>query len=174
MTRVYVSIGSNIDQEKHVVASLEALDRHFGELALSSVYESEAVGFGGANFYNLVAGFDSELSVAELAALLRSIENDNGRRRDGPRFSSRTLDIDILTCGDLVGMVAGVALPRDEILENAFVLLPMAELVPHDRHPAAGKTYQQLWDEYDRKKQSLWAIDFHWRGKQISSRECSV
>ena len=168
MSRVLVSIGSNIEQVKHITACLDALSGHFGELALSSVYESEAVGFGGDNFYNLVAAFDTDLGVGALAALLRAIENDNGRRRDGPRFSSRTLDIDILTCDQRVGVIEGVELPRDEILHNAFVLLPLAELVPDTLHPVENRTYRELWRDYDRSRQSLWPIDFCWRGRQIS------
>ena len=168
MTRVYVSIGSNIDQEYHVAASLDALSRHFGELRLSSVYESEAVGFGGANFYNMVAGFHTGLSVGELAQVLRTIESDNGRRREGPKFSSRTLDIDILTYDDVVGEVDGVELPREEILKNAFVLLPMAELAPDEVHPVTGMTYRALWDNYDKSRQKLWKIDFRWRGRLVS------
>jgi 2-amino-4-hydroxy-6-hydroxymethyldihydropteridine diphosphokinase len=168
MAQVYVSIGSNIDQQRHIRACLDDLAAHFGHLSLSPVYESEAVGFEGDNFYNLVAGFVTELPVGELSELLRAIETANGRRRDGPRFSARTLDIDILTYDELVGVVDGIDLPRDEILANAFVLLPLAELAPDARHPATGKTYRQLWDAYDQGRQKLWAIEFQWRGQSIS------
>jgi len=169
MVQIYVSIGSNIDRERHIRVCLDAMAQHFGELELSPVYESEAVGFGGDNFYNLVAGFCYDRSVGELATLLHDIENDNGRRRDGPRFSSRTLDIDILTYGDTTGIVDGVKLPRDEILENAFVLWPLADLAPDTRHPLVGATYGQLWQAYDKQRQQLWPIDFNWRGKVVSS-----
>ena len=87
---VYVSIGSNIERYSHISASLDALADNFGELSISKVYESEAVGFEGDNFLNLVAGFNTELSVGELSALLRKIEDENGRRRDGPKFGPRT------------------------------------------------------------------------------------
>lgn len=168
MARVYVSVGSNIHPAENIRAALDALSGHFGELALSSVYESEAVGFGGENFYNLVAAFDTELDLSGLSRCLRAIESENGRRRDGPKFSSRTLDIDILLYDDLVGDYDGVQLPREEILKNAFVLLPLAELAPGERHPVLGKSYRQLWREYDADDQKLWPIDFSWRGKMIS------
>ena len=168
MARVYLSIGSNIDRQQHITACLDALAAAFGELTLSSVYESEAVGFAGDNFFNLVAGVDTDLGVGELAAQLRRIEFDNGRRRQGPRFSARTLDIDILTDGDLVGLVDEVALPRDEIGKNAFVLWPLAEIAPHTLHPALGLSYAAMWEAYDKRRQQLWVADFSWRGQQFS------
>ena len=72
--RGYISIGSNIDKETHIAASLLALERDFGALTVSSVYESEAVGFSGDVFHNLIVGFDSELDVKNVAKQLRQIE----------------------------------------------------------------------------------------------------
>ena len=167
MAQVYVSIGSNIDRERHVTAALDALAGHFGPLVISSVYESEAVGFSGDHFLNLVAGFDTGLPVGELAARLRAIEHSNGRVRTGERFSGRTLDIDILTYDDCVGNVDGVSLPRDEILHNAFVLLPLAEIAAAEVHPLLRQSYGSLWQAYDRP-QKLWPVDFIWGGRHIS------
>ena len=126
MARVYISIGSNIDRERYITAALDALAGWFDEPLISSVYESESVGFDGSPFYNLVVGVDTDLSVAELSARFKQLEADNGRRRDVPKFSPRTLDLDILTYDHEVGRVDGVELPRGEILKNAFVLLPLA------------------------------------------------
>ena len=97
----------------------------------------------------------------------KQLEADNGRRRDVPKFSGRTLDLDILTYGDQVGQVDGVELPRGEILKNAFVLKPLADIAPEDRHPVIGKTFSQLWQSYNRD-QKLWPIDFAWQGRAIS------
>lgn len=173
MVRVYLSLGSNIERERHIRAALDALAERFGELLISSVYESEAVGFEGDPFYNLVVGIDTALEVAALSACLKRIEDDNGRDRSGPRFSGRTLDIDILTYGDLDRPVAGVQLPREEILHNAFVLRPLAELAADECHPRLGLTYAELWRRYDRP-QSLWPIDFDWRGRCISRAGSAV
>ncbi|WP_111640997.1 2-amino-4-hydroxy-6-hydroxymethyldihydropteridine diphosphokinase [Marinimicrobium alkaliphilum] len=169
MTGVYLSLGSNMAREQHILAALDALRAQFGELSISSVFESEAVGFDGSNFYNLVVGIDTALSIAELSDVLKTIEDDNGRCRKGPKFSSRTLDIDILTYGDFVGSEAGVDLPRDEITKNAFVLWPLAEIAPDTLHPVAGKAYRQLWLDYDKNRQRLWPVDFVWQGQVISS-----
>lgn len=164
MVQVYLSIGSNIEREKHIRGALDALQLSFGSLTLSSVYESEAVGFKGDPFFNLVVGMETELRVGELAGQLRQIEDEHGRNREGPKFSSRTLDIDILTYGDYVGVADGVQLPRDEITKNAFVLLPLSELVPAEVHPQTQQSYQQLWSEFSAEEQRLWRVGFHWQG----------
>src|SRR5690606_38206112 len=131
--RVYVSIGSNRDRARHVQAALDALQATFGHVQVSPVYETEAVGFVGAPFYNLVAGFDTDWPVAELVCWLRALEDRHGRVRGGAKFSDRTLDVDLLTWGDACGVVAGITLPRDEIGRYAFVLKPLADIAPDDR-----------------------------------------
>lgn len=162
MPRVYLSLGSNIEPERHLKAALDALAVQFGPLSLSPVYESEAVGFAGENFYNLVVGMDTELSVGQLAEHLRAIEHLNARCRGGEKFAPRTLDIDILIYGDQVGSVDGIELPRDEILKYAFVLRPLADIIPDERHPVVGRRYGQLAAELDLGCQKLWPVPFRW------------
>lgn len=169
MVPVYISIGSNIERDHYIGQALDALAEHFGELDISSVYESEAVGFDGEPFLNLVVAIRSDKPVAELSRLFKQIEADNGRRRNAPKFSPRTLDLDILTYGDRCGVVDGIELPRAEILKNAFVLLPLAEIAPEMQHPANGQSYRQLWQAY-RSDQKLWVVPFEWQGRAISPR----
>ncbi len=168
MARVYLSLGSNIDRYRHITAALDALQRHFAPLQVSTVYQSEAVGFDGDDFLNLVVGFDCALTVAALARQLRQIEDDNGRRRDGPKFSSRTLDIDILSYDDCVGDIDGVQLPRDEITRNAFVLLPLAQLAPERKHPQLQQSYRQLWADFNQSSQQLAPVPFRWHDQVIA------
>lgn len=168
MSLVYVSIGSNIDRYQHVTAALDALIDHFGELKISNVYESEAIGFEGDSFLNLVVGFETDLAVGELAAVLRLTEDVNGRCRGGPKFGPRTLDIDIITYGDVSGVVDGVELPRDEVTKNAFVLLPLMEVAAEEIHPVLNISYQRLWEAFDKNSQKLWPVDFEWGGNRIS------
>ena len=171
MAEIYVSVGSNIHRYRHIAASLDALQSCFGKLIISPIYESEAVGFKGDNFLNLVVGFASDYCVRELREVLRKIEDDHGRLRGGPKFSSRTLDIDILTVDNLVGDVDGVLLPRPEILDNAFVLRPMFDVVAKQIHPLTKTSYEALWLEYDKNSQKLWPVDFEWQGQTISSKK---
>lgn len=161
--RIYLSIGSNLNRDHHLRAARHALNKEFGELQLSRVYESISVGFKGDNFYNLVIGFDSQLSVAELATIIRTIEYDNGRRRTGERFGPRTLDIDILTYGNCKGLVDGITLPRDEILTNGFVLVPLADIAGQEYHPVVGQTYRAMADNFACPGSELWSVDFDWQ-----------
>ncbi len=125
MTRVYISLGSNIERERHIRAGLDALQTEFGELQVSRVFESEAVGFNGRPFYNLVVGADTELPLATLCQRLRAMEFAHGREPDAKKFAPRTLDLDLLLYGELV-CETPLVLPRGEILSNAFVLWPLA------------------------------------------------
>ncbi len=172
MALVTVSIGSNIERDRHVHACLDALAADFQALEVSRVFESEPVGFeDGRNFYNLVAAFESDWTVGELQAWCKRLELANGRCKESPKFSPRTLDIDLLTVGALTGEHDGVALPRDEICHHAFVLQPLAELLPKARHPESGETYAALWQRFDPGSQRLWAVDFTWAGREISRAE---
>ncbi|WP_192035211.1 2-amino-4-hydroxy-6-hydroxymethyldihydropteridine diphosphokinase [Halomonas sp. YLGW01] len=163
MNRVTVSIGSNIERDHHVRICLDALHATFGELAVSRVFESEPVGFeDGRNFYNLVAAFDCDWTVGELQAWCKRLEFANGRSKNSTKFSPRTLDIDLLTVGNLIGMQDGVELPRDEILHHAFVLQPLAELLPDATHPLTRQPYRDLWAKFRSTEQQLWPIAFSW------------
>lgn len=163
MPWVWVSIGSNIDREHYVRAAVTALREQFGELKLSAVYETPSEGFDGDPFYNLVAGFETALLPEQLHPLMREIEDAHGRERSGPKFGARTLDIDLLTYGDQVTDRGGKALPRDEIEKYAFVLGPLVELAPGERHPQSGLTYQALWDAFDPVARGrLQPVKFDW------------
>ena len=137
MRKGYISIGSNIDKNKNIPASLEALKLNFGSLTISSIYESESVGFIGDSFYNLIVGFNSELSVKEVAKILRQIELDNGRTRNSQKFSSRTLDLDLILYDNLIINDGRLQIPRDEIERYL-------------KHPISGLSYADLWEKFDK------------------------
>jgi 2-amino-4-hydroxy-6-hydroxymethyldihydropteridine diphosphokinase len=162
MPRVFVGIGSNIDRERSVRAGVADLRQHYGPLQLSSVYESDAVGFDGDAFYNLVAAFDTDDSVEQVVATLAAIEDRHGRLRLGERFAPRTLDLDLLLYGDAIIKAENFHVPRDEIPRYAFVLWPLAELAPDMAHPETGQTFAAMWDQFDKRNQALRPINFAW------------
>ncbi|WP_227367654.1 2-amino-4-hydroxy-6-hydroxymethyldihydropteridine diphosphokinase [Halomonas sp. M20] len=169
MAQVIVGIGSHIDRERHITACLDALKAEFGELRISRIFENRFEGESISTevshaVYNLVVAFDSRALVGDLKAWCKSVERANGRTDQGPV----TLDIDLLCVGDLVGIIDGVSLPHDDILRFAFVLKPLADLLPNAHHPVNGQRYAELWASVDSGGQSLRPVDFTWRRKVIS------
>ncbi len=158
MSVIYISVGSNINAEYHVCAGIKALREMYGTITTSIVYESAAVGFDGDNFYNLVIKTTVDEDVDTVVRNLRKIEDNFNRDRSGPKFSSRTLDLDLLLYDDLILNKPHLELPRAEITKNAFVLLPLSELAADVLHPIEKKSIGQLWQEYDKESQKLWPI----------------
>ncbi|HHJ14119.1 MAG TPA: 2-amino-4-hydroxy-6-hydroxymethyldihydropteridine diphosphokinase [Gammaproteobacteria bacterium] len=158
MPRAYVSIGSNIDREQNVAAALERLEAGYGPLRRSRIWETVAVGFKGDAFYNLVVAFDTERPPLELAAALHALEDELGRDRSGGKFSSRSIDLDLLLYGDSVMDEDGLVLPRPEILQYAFVLRPLAEIAAEVKHPVTGFSFGQIWDAFDPTAQPMWPV----------------
>jgi len=159
MAQVYISIGSNLEREHNIGNALQALTAAYGELQLSSVYESAAVGFDSAPFYNLVAGFQTGDSPETVQATLRRIEDSQGRLRKA-ELAARTLDLDLLLYDDLVIQEGKLQLPRADIQRYAFVLGPLAEIAGERRHPVSGTPYAEMWSAFDTTGQELQRIDW--------------
>ncbi|MGH8190827.1 MAG: 2-amino-4-hydroxy-6-hydroxymethyldihydropteridine diphosphokinase [Rhodanobacteraceae bacterium] len=152
MARVYLSLGSNVEPERHLRGALAALRERFGEVAVSPVYRSAAVGFEGAAFLNCAAAFDCDLDHDALRVWLRDLEDTSGRDRDLPRYADRTLDLDIaLWCED---GVCRSDLAREEF-ERAHVLAPLADLAPDLREPFAGESVAARWQHLRKRLPSL-------------------
>ncbi len=165
---VYVGIGSNIEQEKYIRLAVQSLQESFGEhcqLRLSPVYKTQAIGFDGDDFFNLVASFSTGLSPFEVEKELKKIEHKNGRRRGQEKFAPRTLDIDLLLYDQEIISSQSVNIPRDEIEKYAFVLSPLADLSPELIHPQTQRSIFQMWQELSPsvKTGELKKIDFDWR-----------
>jgi len=143
--RAWLSLGSNLDAERHLRAALAELRARFGAIVASPAYRFPAVGFDGPDFVNLAAGIDSDLAAAALNDWLHALEDRHGRRRDVPRYSSRTLDVDIVLFDDAIIDGSGhLQVPRRELRE-AFVLKPLAEIAADVRVPGDGRTLAELW-----------------------------
>jgi 2-amino-4-hydroxy-6-hydroxymethyldihydropteridine diphosphokinase len=156
----YVSVGSNIEKEIQLPSGLLSLRKIFGELQISSVYESAAVGFSGENFHNLIVGFESRLSAFDVVAQLKQIELQHGRPVDAKKFSSRKLDLDLILYGDQV--IEALNIPRKEIESCAFVLQPLAEIAADSLHPLIKQRYATLWENFDKAKLQQKQIQAGW------------
>jgi 2-amino-4-hydroxy-6-hydroxymethyldihydropteridine diphosphokinase len=140
-----LSLGSNLDPETHLASAARALRQRFPGVRFSPVYRVPAIGFDGPDFLNAGALIESDLAPLELDAWLHALEDAHGRRRDVPRFSSRTLDIDLVLFDGLVLRGPGhLELPRPE-LKHAFVLKPFVDIAPDFIEPVSGLTLAQLW-----------------------------
>jgi 2-amino-4-hydroxy-6-hydroxymethyldihydropteridine diphosphokinase len=130
-TRAWLSLGSNQSPQCHLAAALRELRERFGELVVSPVYRTRAVGFDGPDFLNLAVGLDSDLDAVELDRWLHALEDRHGRRGDEVREGPGHL-----------------RLPRPDLVQHAFVLKPMADIAPDVRHPLQGVGLAQLWAGY--------------------------
>lgn len=158
MARVYLGLGSNIDPEKNLSIGIRELRERYGDLEVSAVYQSTAVGFEGPDFLNLVVGFDTETDPVDVYEQIEVIHNMAGRNRDEEKFSSRPLDIDLLLYNDLVVDERPVRLPRSDILEYSFVLRPLAELAPALVHPVTGLSMAEHWRMFDQESHPLMPV----------------
>lgn len=161
MAQISVSLGSNIDSERNIRQAIGLLQQRYGELVISPVYQTAAVGFEGDDFLNLVVVFSASDTVNDIVQALKQIEDSMGRDRSLPKFSARSIDLDLLTYDNMIIDEGGVQIPRHEILKNAFVLKPLSDIMGEEEHPVVGKTYQELWNEMKSSADRIENIAFH-------------
>lgn len=149
MTKVFVSIGSNVEPERHVALALAGLRDRFGDVEVSPTYRTAAVGFDGDDFLNLVVAFETDRSVESVDADLDAIEAAAGRSRNAARFAPRTLDLDLLLYGDAVMERDGIRVPRKELVKYAFMLKPLVDIAGQQRHPQDGRSFTELLEAGD-------------------------
>jgi 2-amino-4-hydroxy-6-hydroxymethyldihydropteridine diphosphokinase len=152
MTEVFVAAGSNLEPERHLACALNELRRAFPTVRTSSWYRSRAADGAGADFVNLVLSFITALSPREVRAQLKATEVRCGRTRPSRGVE---LDLDLLMYGELMLREHDLELPRPELLTQAYLLGPLAELAPALRHPGAGHSIGELWGQFDKSQHPL-------------------
>lgn len=166
---VALGLGSNSEARANLAACLDALLLQFRDLALSSVFCSEAEGGGSGSYLNMVVAFDCDMTLSALRDFTKQLERKLGRRSEAADVERVSLDIDILVCGDLVGQHAGIELPRPKLPETAYVLWPLSQVAGKRRHPQLQETYSNLWKQFEGDRSRLAPVDFEWHGRRLSN-----
>jgi len=159
MSITWLGLGSNVNAEAHIRAGIEELRERFGDIHLSPIYASTAVGFDGDDFLNMVVGLETDVSPHDLLEHVEKIHALAGRVRGPDRYSSRPLDIDLLLYGDLVDRKPPLRLPRRDVLAHNFVLRPLAEIAPDFVHPETQRTISGHWRDFDTACHPLALVD---------------
>ena len=157
--KVYIGIGSNLDKEKNIKSCMIELRKNYKNIVISPVYETSSMGFDGPNFYNLACSFDTISEIYVLKAKLNSIENAHGRHFNETKFSSRTLDIDILYYDSLIISNEKIKIPRKEIIEYDFVLTPLIDIAPDFMHPELNMSHSDIMANHIIEKQTVRKVD---------------
>ncbi len=123
--KYYLSLGSNINAEENISFAIKELKKILSNIIISSTYKTKSEGFDGDDFLNLVVAGDSDLNFESLNQDLKNIEDSSGRNRNSPKFSARTLDIDIILQID----EDEVIFESDEIKKYSFVSKPLKEII---------------------------------------------
>ena len=125
MMKYYLSLGSNINAEANLILAIEKLQKILKKTEFSSIHQTKAEGFEGDDFLNLAMSGESELTFDDLNIKLKEIEDESGRRRDVPKFSARTLDVDIV----LQLEDDTILFESDEVEKYSFVSNPLKEII---------------------------------------------
>jgi 2-amino-4-hydroxy-6-hydroxymethyldihydropteridine diphosphokinase len=144
----YLNIGSNIEPEKHLRESIRLLREHGQVAAVSNAWQSHAFGSDGPDFLNACVLFITPLEASELKEnIIRPIEAELGRVRGADKNAPRTIDIDIILFDEepYVG----------EFWSNAFVVVPLADLLPDFHHPF---NYERLDHVAAHMRRQTWIV----------------
>lgn len=124
--KYFLSLGSNINPKKNLGFAQKELNKILTNTKSSSIYKTKSEGFNGDDFLNSVLSGECDCTFSELNTKLKLIEDATGRDRDAPKFSARTLDIDIVL---QIDSNQEILFESDQIEKYSFVSSPLKELL---------------------------------------------
>ena len=144
---VYLSLGSNVgDREANLHRAISRLGAIGKIQATSSFYETEPVEFAAQPwFLNCAVALETEKMPKQLLSSIARIEQEMGRRREQKK-GPRTIDVDILLFGSAVINSKDLTIPHPGLHQRRFVLEPLSEIAPEQRHPLFKCTIRELRD----------------------------
>ncbi|HHZ84672.1 MAG TPA: 2-amino-4-hydroxy-6-hydroxymethyldihydropteridine diphosphokinase [Gammaproteobacteria bacterium] len=143
MTQAYISIGSNIEAKKNIAKVKKKLNQLF-ICTFSDNFYTEAEGFEGQDFINLVAGFETSLDAVKLTQTLKTLEKKMGRESNQKGMHDRVIDLDLILLGDLIAQDQGINLPSNDIENYLFVLEPLAQIAKEHLHPVFNISFEEM------------------------------
>ena len=143
MTQAYISIGSNIEAKKNIAKVKKELNQLF-ICTFSDNFYSEAEGFEGKDFINLVAGFETSLDAVKLTQTLKNLEKKIGRESNQKGMHDRVIDLDLILLGDLIAQDQGINLPSNDIENYLFVLERLAQIAREHLHPVFNISFAEM------------------------------
>ncbi|MEM9589412.1 MAG: 2-amino-4-hydroxy-6-hydroxymethyldihydropteridine diphosphokinase [Planctomycetota bacterium] len=159
MAQCLISFGSNLGHRADVVAEAARRIQASGaaeSLTCSRLFETPPIGGPGGQepFLNAVACFETDWTARQVLALLQETENQLGRKRKA-RWGARSIDLDVVLHGQLVGGGQGLIVPHPRYTARQFVLRPACDVAAHYCDPRFGWSIRRLADHLDAAPPSL-------------------
>ncbi|MCM1311075.1 MAG: 2-amino-4-hydroxy-6-hydroxymethyldihydropteridine diphosphokinase [Bacteroides sp.] len=147
----HINIGSNLgNRTENIRRAVSLVGERVGRVvAQSAAVESEAWGYESPNsFINLGINVETDLAPRDILRIIKLIEQEispgESHRDAAGRYCDRAIDLDLICLGDTLIESAELTLPHPRLAERAFVLLPLAEILPQWRHPQSGATADKI------------------------------